>query len=105
LIFHSTFIGRAGPKNKGRISRYLANKTSIAARIDCFSEYPSTVFGEHLRDQVEDRLKFYDSGEKPKKNVDVMKLAIAEASKAQVKAIKEAKKKAKQEGKSMEKSM
>ena len=37
LIFHLTFIGRAGTKNKGRISRYLANKMSIAARIDCFS--------------------------------------------------------------------
>ena len=37
LIYHSTFIGRAGTKNKGRISCYLANKTSIAARIDCFS--------------------------------------------------------------------
>ncbi len=38
LIFHSTFIGRAGAKNKGRISRYLANKCSIASRIDSFSE-------------------------------------------------------------------
>ncbi len=37
LIFHSTFIGRAGTKNKGRISRYLANKCSIASRIDCFN--------------------------------------------------------------------
>ena len=37
LIFHSSFIGRAGAKNKGRISRYLANKCSIASRIDCFS--------------------------------------------------------------------
>lgn len=37
LIFHSSFIGRANPKNKGRISRYLANKCSIAARIDSFS--------------------------------------------------------------------
>ena len=37
LIFHSTFIGRAAAKNKGRISRYLANKCSIASRIDCFS--------------------------------------------------------------------
>ena len=36
LIFHSTFIGRAEQKNKGRISRYLANKCSIASRIDCF---------------------------------------------------------------------
>jgi len=37
LIFHSTYIGRAGTKNKGRISRYLANKCSIASRIDCFA--------------------------------------------------------------------
>lgn len=95
LIFHSTFIGRAGPKNKGRISRYLANKTSIAARIDCFSDFQTTVFGAHLRDQVEERLKFYDSGEAPKKNVDVMQLAIAEATAAQAKLVKEEKKKAK----------
>jgi len=95
LIFHSTFIGRAGPKNKGRISRYLANKTSIAARIDCFAEVPTTVFGEHLREQVEERLKFYDSGEAPKKNAEVMKLAIAEASVVQSKLAKEERKKAK----------
>lgn len=37
LIYHSSFIGRAGTKNKGRISRYLANKCSIASRIDCFA--------------------------------------------------------------------
>ncbi len=37
LIYHSTFIGRAGNKHKGRISRFLANKCSIACRIDCFS--------------------------------------------------------------------
>ena len=37
LIFHSSFIGRASSKNKGRMARYLANKCSIASRIDCFS--------------------------------------------------------------------
>ncbi len=31
LIFHSSFIGRAGSKNKGRISRYLANKCRFVA--------------------------------------------------------------------------
>lgn len=34
LIYHSSFIGRAKQKNKGRISRYLANKCSIASRYD-----------------------------------------------------------------------
>jgi RNA processing factor Prp31 len=38
IIFNSTFIGRASLKNKGRISRYLANKCAIAARLDMFAE-------------------------------------------------------------------
>merc|ERR1739838_38040 len=80
LIFHSTFIGRAAAKNKGRISRYLANKCTIASRIDCFSEIPSSVFGDKLRDQVEERLSFYETGEVPRKNIDVMKEAMSKAS-------------------------
>lgn len=77
-MFHSTFIGRAGPGNKGRISRFLANKCSIASRIDCFTESMTSVFGEKLKQQVEDRLKFYETGDIPKKNVEVMKEAIEE---------------------------
>jgi nucleolar protein 56 len=68
LLYHSSFIGRAGPKNKGRISRFLANKCSIASRIDNFSEEPSTKFGEVLKKQVEERLEFYASGAPPTKN-------------------------------------
>lgn len=78
LIFHSSFIGRAGAKNKGRISRYLANKASIASRIDCFSdaEALTTKFGEALKEQVEERLTFYETGQAPKKNLDVMRAVI-----------------------------
>ncbi|XP_065519198.1 nucleolar protein 56 [Lathamus discolor] len=79
LIFHSTFIGRAAAKNKGRISRYLANKCTLASRIDCFSEVPTSVFGDKLREQVEERLAFYETGEPPRKNLDVMKEAVVEA--------------------------
>ncbi|XVF54659.1 hypothetical protein PTKIN_Ptkin05aG0198900 [Pterospermum kingtungense] len=76
LIFHSSFIGRASAKNKGRMARYLANKCSIASRIDCFAERGTTIFGEKLREQVEERLEFYDKGVAPRKNIDVMKSAI-----------------------------
>lgn len=72
LIYHSSFIGRAGAKNKGRISRFLANKCSIASRIDNFSEEPSTKFGLALRQQVEERLDFYATGAAPTKNEDAM---------------------------------
>ncbi|KKK16387.1 pre-rRNA processing nucleolar protein [Aspergillus rambellii] len=76
LLYHSSFIGRAGPKNKGRISRFLANKCSIASRIDNFSEEPTTKFGDALKKQVEERLEFYASGAAPTKNEVAMKNAM-----------------------------
>jgi len=81
LIFNSTFIGRASTANKGRISRYLANKCAIASRVDCFSEAPTSKFGESLKDQIEERLKFVTSGVKPRKNKDVMNDVIGELTK------------------------
>lgn len=72
LIFHSSFIGRAKQRNKGRISRYLANKCSIASRIDAFLETNTDAFGNKLKEQVEERLRFYEEGVAPRKNLDVM---------------------------------
>ena len=82
LIFHSTLIGRAAAKNKGRISRYRANKCSTVSPINCFSEMPTSVFGEKLREQVEERLSFYETGGIPRKNLDVMKEAMVQAEEA-----------------------
>jgi len=81
LIFNSTFIGRAGLKNKGKISRYLANKCAIASRVDCFSESATDKFGESLKGQIEERLKFLASGSKPRKNKDAMAEVISELKK------------------------
>jgi nucleolar protein 56 len=81
LIFNSTFIGRAGQKNKGRISRYLANKCAIASRIDSFTEgkeHQTNAFGEKLKEQMEERLQFLATGAKPKKNTDAMKEVLDE---------------------------
>jgi len=90
LIFHSTFIGRAQQKNKGRISRYLANKCSLASRIDCFSDEATTVFGEKLKDQVEERLAYLTEGTTPRKNLEVMQEAIKEVAKRLKKKAKKA---------------
>ena len=72
IIFHSSFIGRAGLKNKGRISRYLANKCSIASRLDSFSEEPTDLYGLKMKEQVEQRLNFYETGVPPQKNIEAM---------------------------------
>ena len=50
----------------------MANKCSIATRIDSFSDEPNRRYGEKLRDQVEERLKFYETGAAPRRNLDVM---------------------------------
>lgn len=44
-----------------------------------FAEKNTNTFGEKLREQVEERLDFYDKGVAPRKNIDVMKSAIENA--------------------------
>jgi nucleolar protein 56 len=74
LIFNSSFIGKARLRNKGRISRFVANKCSIAARIDAFMEgFTTNAFGIKMKEQVQGRLLFYDEGVAPKKNIAVMR--------------------------------
>ena len=46
---------------------------------------PSTIFGEKMKDQVEERLSFYDTGVAPKKNIDVMREAIKVVDKGEKK--------------------
>lgn len=41
------------------------------------TETPTSLYGSSLKQQVEDRLKFYESGEAPRKNVEVMEEAMA----------------------------
>jgi nucleolar protein 56 len=78
LIYHSPFIGRANAKNKGRISRYLANKCAMSVRIDAFADEPTARYGEEMRKMVEERLNFYERGAKTRKNADVMEQVRSE---------------------------
>lgn len=91
-MYHSSFIARASAQNKGRISRYVANKCTMASRLDCFSDVPVPTFGEYLKQQVEDRLKYFESGVIPKKNLEVMKEAIEVAETEKIDAPKKLRK-------------
>merc|ERR1711870_122725 len=72
LIYNSWAITAAQGKAKGKISRVLANKASMATRIDCFMDQRTNAYGKAFRQQVEDRLLFIKEGKVPPKNVDVM---------------------------------
>ena len=48
LLYHSSYIGRAALADRGKISRFIANKCSIASRIDAFFPYITSAFGERM---------------------------------------------------------
>ena len=66
------------------------------------TETPNTVFGDKLREQVEERLKFYESGEVPRKNIDVMKEALDESLALNASLAEDSKKKKKKKRKTQE---
>ncbi|KRX03917.1 hypothetical protein PPERSA_12122 [Pseudocohnilembus persalinus] len=79
LLYHSSFIGKAAGKDKGKISRYLANKCSIAARLDFFLVNPTNKFGSKMKSQIEERLRFLSTGgTETTKNVDAMEEVLNE---------------------------
>ncbi|XP_063781542.1 nucleolar protein 56-like isoform X2 [Pseudophryne corroboree] len=80
LIFHSPVIERAPAKDKIRLSRFLATQCMLAARMDFFSENPTSVYGDKMREQVEEKLVFFKTGKALRKEQDVMKDAQPEAS-------------------------
>jgi len=66
LIYHASLIGQAPPKHKGKISRVLAAKTSLATRVDALSdetaEQVDTSIGFEGRAKVEARLRQLENG-------------------------------------------
>jgi len=62
LIYHASLVGQAGTKMKGKISRMLAAKSSLACRVDALGEETSTDLGMEHRAKVESRIKQLESG-------------------------------------------
>merc|ERR1712228_790682 len=62
----------------GKISRFLANKCALAARLDQHLINPTNRFGLAMKKQVEDRLTALASGEKTDRNLDVMEEVLQE---------------------------
>jgi len=62
LIYHASLIGQSAPKNKGKISRVLAAKTSLAIRVDALGETSEATIGFACREKVEARLRQLETG-------------------------------------------
>ncbi|XP_029155505.1 nucleolar protein 58 [Nylanderia fulva] len=62
LIYHSQLVGLSSNKNKGKISRMLAAKASLATRVDALGNSTSYDLGEQHRAKLEARLKQLEEG-------------------------------------------
>nr|XP_022905088.1 nucleolar protein 58 [Onthophagus taurus] len=62
LIYHAQLIGQASTRNKGKMSRMLAAKASLATRVDALGESTGFDLGVEHKTKLESRLRFLEEG-------------------------------------------
>jgi nucleolar protein 58 len=68
LLYHASLVGQAAPKHKGIISRVLAGKTALSARVDALGDEEGVTVAVEGLAKVQARLRALDgrSGRVPK---------------------------------------
>jgi nucleolar protein 58 len=62
LIYHASIVGQSQPSAKGKISRVLAAKLSLCARVDALGEGSEVTVGRGYKEYVEKKLKDIEAG-------------------------------------------
>jgi nucleolar protein 58 len=70
LLYHASLVGQSAPKLKGKISRVLAARLSLAIRVDALGEGNEPTVGKDWKEFVEKRLGLLEDGDShPKKGM------------------------------------
>merc|ERR1719195_1852341 len=62
LIYHASLVGQSAPTLKGKISRVLAAKLSLACRVDALGDQVEPSLGKEYKEYVEKRLAVLEEG-------------------------------------------
>lgn len=62
LIYHAQLVGQTSTKNKGKMSRMLAAKASLAIRVDALGEDGNYTLGAEHKAKLEARLRILEEG-------------------------------------------
>ncbi|XP_044268856.1 nucleolar protein 58 [Tribolium madens] len=62
LIYHAQLVGQSSTKNKGKMSRMLAAKASLATRVDALGEDGNFTLGAEHKAKLEARLRILEEG-------------------------------------------
>lgn len=94
LIYHASLIGQSTGKNKGKIARMLATKTTLGLRVDALTEDKdeSAALGLALRAMVENRVRKLEGKPVLPRGVNANSVTVGGARQPGKWEIKEAKK-------------
>lgn len=94
LIYHASLIGQSTGKNKGKIARMLATKTTLGLRVDALTEDKdeSAALGLTLRAMVENRVRKLEGKPVLPRGANANNIAVSGARQPGKWEIKEAKK-------------
>ncbi|XP_076291092.1 nop5 ribonucleoprotein [Lasioglossum baleicum] len=62
LIYHAQLVGQTSTKNKGKMSRMLAAKASLATRVDALGEDSNFDLGAEHKTKLEARMRILEEG-------------------------------------------
>merc|ERR1711920_983266 len=62
LIYHASLVGQSAPNLKGKVSRVLAAKLSLCARVDALGDQVEPSLGKEYKEYVEKRLATLEEG-------------------------------------------
>lgn len=72
LIYGSGWVSKVREKDKGRMSRYIATKCSIAAKIDCFSKDRAPHYGVELKSLIDKKIRSLQTNEEVERTTTVV---------------------------------
>jgi len=62
IIYHASLVGKATPANKGKVSRVLANKTVLSARVDALGDDNTRAIGLENLMKVQSKVNELEGG-------------------------------------------
>lgn len=77
LLYTSKCLSRVRDKDKGKLSRFIATKCSIAAKIDCFSENRTPAYGLELKALVDKKIRSLRTNEEVERTDSVVQRVFA----------------------------
>lgn len=64
VLYYSKYVIKIKTKNKAKLSRCIASKIAVLAKIDYFSQNRTRAYGKAIRKLIDKKIKYYENGKR-----------------------------------------